>query len=261
MKLATWHSLSIALLTSVLSQTTWAHDTGRVGIESDVTGPVQAGHVVIKIQMADMERRLPVTDRDIEVVHEKKLHAFIFDQALSEFHHVHPVFAGDSWTVEAELPVTGHYSLWVQGTLTDQMAEFTADTGFDVMGGSEAHLVLPFPGEARIGHTGIFQVTLSGTPVYAGQMTMLGLTLSRMDGTPIEIHPWLGASAHVIAVTWDGEQLAHLHTIETGTSGKLMLHAEFREPGGYRLWVQYQDGSEVRTVPLTLTVLPQPSPL
>ena len=259
MKLKTWQPLSIAFLTMVSTQSTWAHDTGRVGVESDVIAPVHAGHVVIKIQMADMERRLPVTDRDLEVVHEKKLHAFIFDQALKEFHHVHPVYVGNNWVVEADLPVNGHYSLWAQGTLTDQMAEFTADTEFDIAGGTQANPTAIFPGETRRASAGIYQASLSNTVIYAGQMAMLDLTLSHTDGTPVEIHPGLGAQAHVIAVSWDGEQLGHLHAIETATSGQLMLHAELREPGGYRFWVQYQDGSEVRTVPLTLTVLPQPS--
>ncbi len=265
----------LALPTFVLAH---GGDEPRVVLESDSTEPVQAGEVNVSFQMVDTEREKVIRDGDLEVVHEKKLHMFIFDEALIEFRHEHPEFNVEKnrWVVTTTLPRNGNYWVWAQGTLlvqnreesTPEKLEFTTNMKLQVVGGAPKNTTPPLLPPTRSGNDGNSVVTLSKTKFIAGQMAMPTLTISRNDGTTPEITPFLGAKAHVIGVLEDGDALIHAHPVEHGGHGDhdgghhpepttLMIHVVFPEPGNYRLWVQYIDGGVLRTIPLAVKATKQ----
>ena len=248
----------------------------RVVMESDLEGPVHAGGVDLSFRMVDTEREKVIKPEDLDVVHEKKLHMFIFDEALVEFTHVHPEFDAEKnrWVVTALLPKNGNYWVWAQGTLiVDETTkvEFTTNMKLTTIGGQPANSLPPQLPRTRSGSDGNSQVTLSTTRFVAGQMAMPTLTVTRNDGTSPEITPFLGAKAHVIGVLSDGDTLIHAHPVEHDGGGghhdgihshhdhgpnpnQFMIHVVFPEPGNYRLWVQYRDGGLLRTIPLAVKV-------
>ncbi|MEK7690292.1 MAG: hypothetical protein AAB425_04655, partial [Bdellovibrionota bacterium] len=95
--------------------------------------------------------------------------------------------------------------------------------------------------------------TIASTKIVAKKSVMLNLSFARKDGTSPEITPYLGANAHVTAVSDDGDTFVHAHPMEHG--GQLMIHMTFPVKGTYRLWIQFIDGEELRTVPLSVKVL------
>ncbi|MDR3608730.1 MAG: hypothetical protein P4M08_15305 [Oligoflexia bacterium] len=209
--------------------------------------------------MIDTTTNSPVTEDNLAVLHEKKLHLFLFDPSLQEFRHEHPVFDSSSstWHVSSTLNTSGNYWVWVQGELADTQQEFTASSRLDIEGGDPALPPASFLGDVRTGVDGISQVTVSNNKITAAHMTMLTVTMSRTDGSQPDLAPYLGAPAHVVAVPIDGSSLIHVHPMAMGgaNSTQMMLHTEFPNPGDYRLWVQFLDGGILRTVPLSVTVL------
>lgn len=233
-------------------------DEGRVALEIDTDPSVNAGDIQLSFQLIDSKKRAVISDRELSVVHEKKLHLFIFDPALREFRHEHPAYSGSVWQTQVHLPINGNYWIWAQGELTDGHEEFSAPARLEVKGGIPAHPSVPVLGDVRSGSDGNSVVTLSQGRLVAKKGAMLDVSFSRQDRTAPQITPWLGAPAHVVAVLSDGDTLVHVHPMDhgdhLGNSGHFMLHVQFPAAGDYRLWVQFQDGGELRTVPLSVTV-------
>ena len=83
---------------------------------------------------------------------------------------------------------------------------------------------------------------------------MLGLTFSHQDGTAPQLAPYLGAIAHIVATPSDGDSLIHVHPVAGSSPTTALLHVTFPSPGFYRLWIQFIDGGQLRTVPLAVEV-------
>ena len=246
-----------------------------VVLEGDTTTPVQAGDISLSFQMVDTVREKAIKDENLEIVHEKKLHMFIFDEALVEFRHVHPEFNAEKnrWVVTATLPRNGNYWVWAQGTLIvdeSTKVEFTTNMRLAVVGGQPENPLPPQLSRKKSGNDGNSVVKISTTGFKANEMAMPTLTVTRNDGTSAEITPFLGAKAHVIGVLSDGDTLIHAHPVDHhgGHEGmhehhdhgapnpnQFMIHTVFPEPGSYRLWVQYIDGGVLRTIPLAVKVV------
>ena len=83
---------------------------------------------------------------------------------------------------------------------------------------------------------------------------MLTYTVSRNDGTQPEVTPYLGANAHVIVVSPDGDNLIHAHPMDDKNSNTGMMHVTFPSQGDYRIWIQIIDAGVLKVVPLSVTV-------
>lgn len=232
-----------------------AHDpASRVEIELEGVDSVGAGRVQLTFSLIDTKKRRVLTPAELNVVHEKKLHAFAFDPALKEFRHEHPEFNGEAWVLETALAVNAKYWLWAQGQISDDGEEFAAKGRFTVTGGAPENPVPPFLGIVKSGADGNSVATLVYTRLRAGRPASISVRFSRNDGTAPERTPWLGAPAHVMAFTKDGDSMLHVHPMDHGTPNELMLHVTFKWVGEYRLWMQYIDGGTLRTVPLSVHV-------
>jgi len=208
----------------------------------------------------------PLPESELEVRHEKKLHLFVFDPALEEYRHVHPAYARGRWRVELDLPRDGFYWLWSQGVVTgeadESLREFLSSVRLRVQGGMPAHS-LPkeqdWATEVLAGTDGNSRVSLNyaGT-LHVGEMAMLELSYARTDGSQPAITPYLGAGAHVLAVAQSGSTPVHIHPQnpegEGATRQVLHVHSGFPAAGSYRLWGQFRDAGQLRTVPLRVRV-------
>lgn len=48
--------------------------------------------------------------------------------------------------------------------------------------------------------------------------------------------------------------MIHVHPMDHGVKNRLMLHAEFKVAGNYRMWIQFIDAGELKTIPIAVTV-------
>ena len=236
------------------SQVTWAHggEESRIALEPDVT-TMSAGSAKYKFQLIDTKNNKLIGDQDLNIAHEKKLHLIIYDPSLQEFQHVHPEFDGTMWVVDTQFSVDGNYWVWAQGELATDGEEFSASNKLDITGGTTAWPTPPVLGDQRAGTSGLSAIELGKNKLVAGKMAMLDLKMTRTDGTTPQLEPYLGAFAHIIATPVDGDALIHVHPIGTGPS-EGMLHATFPVAGEYRLWIQFIDDGNLKTIPLSVKV-------
>lgn len=230
-----------------------ASSVSTVQIEPESRVEIKSESVNYRFKLLDTQKRRYLKEADLSVTHEKVLHFVVYDQALEEFQHVHPTFDGQFWSVPLAFAASGNYKLWAQGKVK-KGEEFSASTSAVVAISKSAWPTPPRLADLREGTDGISRITLSNAKLKAGQMAMLDLVFSRTDGTPSKITPYLGAVAHVIAVTADGQELVHVHPMDHGGKNKAMLHATFPAAGSYRVWVEFVDDGTLKRVPLALKV-------
>jgi hypothetical protein len=245
----------VFLMSVAINSTAFAHDdqASRVDLESEISQSVSAGKVKYTFQLVDNQTNRVISDSDLLVTHERKLHLLAYDPALKEFQHVHPEYDGKVWSVELEFAVNGNYWIWAQGELADGKEDFSSATRLMVTGG-QAEWPSPELTDMRTGSDGHSTVQLEATRLVAGQMAMLTVVLGRNDGSEPEITPYLGAFAHVIVTPQDGDSLIHVHPMNGENANEGMLHVTFPAAGLYRLWIQYLDGGELKVVPLSVEV-------
>lgn len=246
-------SLILGILVTLASVHSVADGGGHNGIEiKPVTeGTLNAGTIQYSFDLVDQNSKA-LSDEDLTETHTKKLHFIAYDASLHEFNHVHPTFDGGKWNVELNLPVNGKYFFWAQGQVQNG-SEFSTFVNTQIQGGQAELPVVPVGDHRKNSDQGTI-VELAGNKLRAGKMAMINFTISREDGTTPEITPYLGAFAHVIAVSPDGDELTHVHPMEGGDPNTGMLHATFPTPGDYKIWIQFNDKGELKTVPLSVTV-------
>lgn len=245
----------VALLASPM--VVQAHEEDRrVALEPESALPIESEAPVYRFQLLDTKTKQLLRAEDLEISHEKKLHFLAYDSALKEFQHLHPEFDGNYWVVDLRFALSGTYWFWAQGVLKDG-EEFSAPVDTSVsLSNKPGRPLPPKLTDARSGVSGVSKVTLSYTKLSAGKMAMLTVKVGRTDGSKPKVTPYLGAFAHVIAVTDDADSLIHVHPMDGSKPEEGMLHATFPRAGFYRLWIQFMDDGDLKTIPLSVRVQP-----
>lgn len=252
-KFLTYLTAFVAAATIFSANISFAHGDERISLEAETQGSLTASeNTEFYFQIYDEDTKKSVTESDLNDSHTKKLHLVVYDGSLNEFNHVHPTFDGQLWKSELNLTTNGSYYIWAQGVLLDG-TEFSASYRVNVVGGKPALPVVAL-GNIRKSAVGNTVVELSKQKIKAGKMVMLTYTVSRNDGTQAEVTPYLGANAHVIAVSPDGDDLIHAHPMDGNSTNTGMIHVTFPTEGDYRIWVQVIDAGVLKTVPLSVTV-------
>jgi len=246
--------LSLIVATNFFySSSTFAHGNTeeRVLLEPVEEGVMQAGNVSIAFDLFDKKQKKNLSDAELNISHEKRLHVFLFDPALKEYRHEHPTFNGKNWVVNAALPRNGRYWIYAQGVLSIDGEEFTSSNRIVVNAGLAANKPVPLA-DNRKGADGLSQLTLPAKKLKAKQAEMISLKIDRTDGSQPNVTEYLGALAHVLIVSEDGDTIIHAHPHVMG--GGPMIHTEFPAAGMYRVWTQFLDDGVLKTIPLAVKV-------
>ena len=238
------------ILSLFLGSIAFASD--RVQIEPTNKDSFQAGTINYTFKLLDQKLNTEISDQDLIETHTKKIHLLAYDQALKEFNHVHPTFDGTKWIVELSLPTDGNYFIWAQGELVDG-TEFSILTRAKIINGKTENPILPLS-DIRTGLDGKTILELSKTKIKPGKMTMLTFKVTRSDGATPIMTPYLGALAHIIATPASGDNLLHVHPMEDGEPNSGMIHATFPKEGSYRLWIEFIEHDELKTIPISVIV-------
>jgi len=213
---------------------------------------IPAGTQDYRFKLFDKKKKKFIADSDLVVTHTKKIHLLMFDEALKEFFHVHPVYKDQVWSAPVTLKVNGKYFVWAQGELEDG-EDFSSLARMDVVNGAQENPKLPL-GDIRKGADQGTLLELSNTKLKVNQMATLNFKVTREDGKPVQMKPYLGAFAHVIATPSSGDELLHVHPMAGSKPNEGMLHASFTKAGEQRLWIQFIEQDEIKTIPISVIV-------
>ncbi len=84
----------------------------------------------------------------------------------------------------------------------------------------------------------------------AGFKTLLFFTLDTAQG----LEKFLGAWAHMLAVSGDLVDMVHAHPAIADGGREIQMNVIFPRPGMYRIWIQTQRKGRINTIPFTLPV-------
>jgi hypothetical protein len=231
-----------------------AHDDENgISLISSIASTTKAGTIHYSFDLYDNEGKKNLTDADLQESHEKILHLFVYDEALKEFQHVHPIFTNGQWNIDFNLDVNGKYWIWAQGTLASDGDEFSAFERLSIINGKPENPILTSMGDVRSANDNISKVDLMGK-VKADTASMRMVKFSRTDGSQPLITDYLGAFAHIVIVPLDGSALIHAHPMPTGKPNEGMVHVTFPKVGDYRVWIQFMDAGILRTTALSVKV-------
>lgn len=196
----------------------------------------------------------PVTDYEIE--HQKELHLIAVRRDFTGFQHVHPVRAADgTWSTRLDL-TGGIWRLFADFTPTpaegDELQPLTLGTDLMVTGPTGG-LAGPGPGSARVDRVDGLRVEMHGA-LAAGEESELRFEVTRAGRPVADLQPYLGARGHLVALREGDLAYLHVHPIDTGTDAgnAVGFAAAVPSMGGYRLYLDFRLGGEVRTAAFAL---------
>ncbi len=206
--------------------------------------------VELRFEVSDPETGDRVTD--FAVVHEKIFHLLMVSHDLEFFAHEHPQLGDDGlFRLGMTFPNSGAYRLltdfYPEGA-TPQMIPLTLTTeGFD-QGLPTASL--PADLTPQRGENVTVSVRTDPEVPIAGLKTLLFFKLDTADG----LETFLGAWAHLLAVSDDLVDLMHAHPTFADGGTDIQVNMIFPRPGVYRIWIQTQREGVVNTVAFNIPV-------
>jgi len=251
-------ALSGFLFTGCASQ-----NSGPFAFRWESEGPFVSGDLSLLFDLVGegSGESVPIQASDLIELYQKKLHAYVFDESLTEFNHVHPEeqSEGTGWTLPLTLNRNGKYHFWVEGVVQgpSQAESLLVSSTFEVTGGEEAW---PVPESLEVSLTGADGVSAAelifAEPPRKSFPVQMRLEFDRTDGTTPDIGEYLGAAVHLSGAHLGTGDLSHSHGIrvEEGGETQMLLEAAFPRSGYYRLWAQYKDGERVVTIPFAVQV-------
>ncbi len=224
-------------------------DLATSGLSSSVDGyrlvlvDQQPGRVALRIDDPDGEALT-----EVDEVHGADVHLLAVRRDLPGFQHVHPELGDDGvWRVDVDLTEPGAWRL-----VAEVQPAATGDPialGIDVLvPGATQVATLPEP--VPVDGTSMIQLADG----QAGDAVMAHRTGLEFEVTPTDgLEPYLGQSAHLVAVRAGDLAVTHLHPLDDEL-GTYSFADTLPGPGTYRLYLQVQRSGEVLTFPFTITV-------
>ena len=223
----------------------------------------------LDLWMTDPGKQQPIRSYQVEMT--KKLHMIIVSSDFKTFIHDHPNLGADGHLRLTEnFPAPGTYLIYADGLpdqLNHQVFRFQLDVGKSA--GSQRTLQPTGMGV----QVGPYEVDLSSVRLRSGTMSMLDVNILK-DGKPAtDLHPYLGVPAHAVFLNANDLSYVHVHPMgmdqimgdmskeappmpENGPSpSAMMLHIALREPGPYKLWLQFRGGGKLYVASFTVTAI------
>jgi hypothetical protein len=227
--------------------------------------PLTVGQSVAALLQLQRPNGDPVLPSDLIETHTKKIHLFIVDSSLTDYHHEHPVPTRNpgeySFSFTPSKP--GSYRVWADvrpyplGLQEYAMTDIPAAT----------------TGEPLTNRTVIFKATVDGLnyelilaqkTIQVGRPALARLRITTADGKGFtQLEPLMATFAHLVGFNQDYKSVMHIHP-----KGAPVLHRAARggpelefqiyalQPGFVRLFAQVQIEGRSRFAPFGLQIAP-----
>jgi hypothetical protein len=210
--------------------------------------------VLLTFEVFDPWKSRPV--EHFAIVHEKLFHAFVVSRDLQFFLHDHPTWDNGVFHYSLKFPKPGMYR--VLGDFYPEAAtpQLLPKTVF--VSGTEAPAA-PLTRDYSSKQSENVNVSMSISPSdpAAGSPVQMRFTLKPGDG----IQRYLGAWAHMLAVSDDLIDMVHTHPFIADGSPEMLFNLVFARPHVYRVWMQFQRNGVVNTAHFDVPVhLAAPAP-
>ena len=177
-----------------------------------VLSPGQATEVRFSLRKRDGS---PLVPDDLLIVHTRRIHLFVIDRSLADYHHEHPDpggAAGDyvfRFTPQRPGPYRVFVDLlpWESGRPEQVWFEITSPAaGLPVADRTDR--------DTAVVDGLTYRLTLEDRPVHAGRSVRARLRVTAADGKPFTaLEPVMGAFAHLVGFREEGGTVLHSHPL------------------------------------------------
>ncbi|NBO19183.1 MAG: hypothetical protein EBV03_08180 [Proteobacteria bacterium] len=194
----------------------------------------------------------PVTKEELAVEYTKKLHLYVADESLRDYHHIHPEPTGNpgEFTFSFTPTTSNNYNAWADVTMLRE--------------GRNHRLKATLPGalqrpvRAHISRNNTdaekgmnFQWS-SNEPLRKGMPAIVEVNITDALGNPVnDLQPLLGAYAHLVGLSADGKSIIHTHPLGTEPTTpddrggpKIRFHVEPDFSGPAQFYLQVRRGGK-----------------
>jgi hypothetical protein len=234
-------------------------------------------HIVIWMTAHQSAR--PISSYSVEMT--KPLHVIIVDSSLSTFLHIHPALGTDGlFSIDQRFPAPGTYYLYADGIPNNgdhQVFRFVLRVG--KAAATRQPALVPTGRELTVGP---YTVDLSKARLSAGRIDELEVGVYEGGAPAKDLHPYLGAPAHAVFLNARDLSYVHVHPMPEGMEMKgmdmkgmnmpgmnmstrtmdlpesasipatMVLHVAVKEPGLYKMWLQFRGGKQLYVAPFVL---------
>jgi len=208
--------------------------------------PLKAGVATpMTLVLTHLPSGRPVHWRELRVVHTQRLHLLVVDPTLTDYQHIHPIPGHPGhWSFTFTPKKEGSYRIWADVTpaATGKQEYVKADVGTPIAPAP--------PMDKTTNHTTTvegytFDLAFDG-PLRSGEAVMGKVRVADRDGHPVTmLEPVMGAFAHIVGFSEDGESVVHVHPMgpepqhDSARGGpELQFHFEPEKSGFTKLFVQ-----------------------
>lgn len=217
----------------------------------------------------------PEAIRNYAIEMTKKLHVVVVSSDFSTFQHIHPSLGPNGhFTIDQQFPTPGLYYLYADGEPNDMDHQvFRFELPVEKTTAQKPRVLTPTGREVNVGP---YTVDISQVRLSAGGMDMINVHIAKDDKPAPDLHPYLGAAAHAVFLNSQDLSYVHVHPMIEGqpsvvydSKGRMMmppdlpensisppdmmLHISVKEPGLYKMWLQFRGGDQLYVAPFVLT--------
>lgn len=200
----------------------------------------------------------PITPQQLAMVHEKKIHLFVANESLSEYHHIHPEPTPEPgvYAVPFTPGSREHHRVWAEVTPLATMEEHLVRDALPVSSPTASRFDFRLNRQAT-GQGLAFEWSAS-PPLRQGQTSTVTLSVTDNEGKPVTLLPHLGAMAHLAGFTPDDRHFIHTHAEEIPQPQSGPLHIKVTPPqdGPLRFFVEVNHGGQIATASFDQSVYP-----
>ena len=243
---------------------------GKPSVMAQMNVQTQDGKDQIDIVQTKAGATHPIVDYTVDMT--QLMHMVIVRDDFATFIHGHPEFNAQTGHFTIDVPLSPNHRYYVYADsapagIGQQVFRFTLEPG-SAAASVPSPSITPSPAKVAAGP---YTVALSETTVPANQPVALQATVTRNGQLATDLHPYLGAAAHVVFVNTSSLDYVHVHPTLPGqqmemsgmgdmdTSGmkpeagpKMALHVPPLPVGTYKVWVQFRGGSSLDVAPFTI---------
>jgi len=202
----------------------------------------------------------------------KRMHLILVSDDLSVYLHLHPALGADgSFKLSVRFPKAAIYHVYADAVPTGfGHAVFR----FDVKIGWTKRILVRHVGSSGETVTlGPYAVRLSTLRVPAGQDAPVLVAITRSGEPATDLHPYLGAFAHIVAIGVTDLSYTHVHAMDarnmpmgmgadaeaspvpanTIVPATMSVHLDLAKKETYKVWVEFQGGSKLYAAPFVVT--------
>lgn len=206
--------------------------------------PAQLGFQILNAEGKSLPPEFLTTN------HTQKLHTMVVDSSLTDYHHLHPTYDPKSRMYVCEFtPNTSHsYRAWHDFTLQSNGQQHYQSLRLPTPG------ALPVPPVIRqTSHVNAGDISATiqpQSPLKMGEDGVLTVSLTDSNGAPVtNLEPIMGASAHLVGFSQDGNHMIHCHPLSDGANGTLKFHITPERAGPTKFFLQIKRQGHETVVP------------